>query len=50
MKRTNRNNLKKAVLNSVLPVLLALIIGAIIIACIGEDPLATYTLLLRNLY
>ncbi|MBS5865559.1 MAG: ABC transporter permease [Coriobacteriaceae bacterium] len=48
MKRTNRNNLKKAVLNSVLPVLLALIIGAIIIACIGEDPLATYALLFEK--
>lgn len=38
----------KRALNSILPVLLAFVVGGIVIAAIGEDPLNTYAILLQK--
>ena len=46
MKR--KENLVKTILNSVFPVILAFIIGAVIILAIGEDPIETYGILIRK--
>ena len=46
MKR--KENLAKTILNSVFPVILAFIIGAVIILAIGEDPIETYGILIRK--
>lgn len=43
-----RNDLVRGALNTLLPVLLAFIVGGIVIACIGEDPLGTYVLLFEK--
>ena len=40
-----KDNLLKAILNSVVPVVLAFVIGAFIILAIGEDPFETYGIL-----
>ena len=46
MKR--KENLVKTILNSVFPVILAFIIGAVIILAIGENPIETYGILIRK--
>lgn len=46
MKR--KENLAKTILNSVFPVILAFIIGAVIILAIGENPIETYGILIRK--
>lgn len=43
-----KNNFVKSLLNSLLPVLLAFLIGAIIILLIGENPLTTYGVMLSK--
>lgn len=42
------NEFVRSALNSSLPVLLAFIVGGIVIACIGEDPLTAYGLLFEK--
>ena len=46
MKRDGK--LTKAILNSVLPVILAFVLGGIIILALGENPLETYGILIRK--
>ena len=43
-----KENLVKTILNSVFPVILAFIIGAVIIFAIGENPIETYGILIRK--
>lgn len=43
-----KDNLLKAILNSVVPVVLAFVIGAFIILAIGEDPFETYGILIQK--
>lgn len=43
-----KGNILRNVINSVLPILLAFVIGGIVIACIGENPLETYWILLKK--
>ena len=43
-----KGNILRNIVNSVLPILLAFIIGGIVIACIGENPLETYWILLKK--
>lgn len=46
MKR--KENVIKTILNSIVPVILAFVIGAVIILAIGEDPFETYGILIRK--
>lgn len=43
-----KDTLVKAILNSVVPVVLAFVIGAFIILAIGEDPIETYGILIQK--
>ncbi|WMC93924.1 ABC transporter permease [Kineothrix sp. MB12-C1] len=45
---SKEKQLIKSILNSILPILLAFIIGGIVIAGIGENPLSTYWILLEK--
>lgn len=44
----NKQNIAKQTLNTLLPILCAFFVGGIIIACIGENPLKVYGLMLQN--
>lgn len=43
-----KTNIIRNIVNSLLPILLAFAIGGIVIACIGENPLQTYWILLKK--
>ncbi len=43
-----KGNLLNHVLNSILPVVLAFVLGAVVILAIGEDPLETYSVLIQK--
>lgn len=48
MKTKRSNHFGVRVLNSVLPVLLAFLVGAVIILMIGENPLSTYAVMIQK--
>lgn len=43
-----KDNIVKGIVNSVLPVVLAFVLGAFIIVAIGENPLETYGVLIQK--
>ena len=48
MKTKRSNHFGVRALNSVLPVLLAFLVGGIIIALIGENPFTTYAVMIQK--
>lgn len=48
MKSNRSNHIGVKIFNSVLPVLLAFLVGAVIIVMIGENPISTYSIMIKK--